>query len=286
MDHGFRRLGQRPHPRPAIQGKVSAHIAADFGRRHREISLIRHDSGRGTSLRQKARARLQRQSLRYHRDHTGPATRGRWHRAGPCCQHSGRLGGTEGGAGDHGLPAQPRRQYGPGSADLQDLRLRRHPGHVREPVPARPRYSWHWFQDCRRYRCETWHRENRHDPGSCGDFLRADRGDGRGSLRFADGRAGAAGREATRSAATTDPDCRRARAAGGHGGCRPGWRNALRISGWSLSGGTHNSRAPNAAGKWHTAVALDRPGQSFALGRKADRSCSCRKPDRGDPARR
>jgi exodeoxyribonuclease V alpha subunit len=29
------------------------------------------------------------------------------------------------GAGDHGLSAQPRRQHGPGSADLQDLRLRR-----------------------------------------------------------------------------------------------------------------------------------------------------------------
>ena len=33
----------------------------------------------------------------------------------------------------------------------EDLRLRRHPGHVREPVPARPRYSWHWFQ-------AFWHR--------------------------------------------------------------------------------------------------------------------------------
>jgi hypothetical protein len=81
--------------------------------------------------------------------------------------------------------------------NLQDLRLRRHPGHVREPIPARPRYSWHWFQDCRRNSHETRHRENRLDPGSCGYFLCADRGDGRGSLRFADGRVGAAGREAT-----------------------------------------------------------------------------------------
>ena len=53
---------------------------------------------------------------------------------------------------------------------------------------------------------------------------------------------------------------------GGHGDRRPGWRNALRISGWSLSGGTHNRRAPDAAGKWHTAVALDRSGQGPALG--------------------
>ena len=35
---------------------------------------------------------------------------------------------------------------------------------------------------------------------------------------------------------------------------------------WSLSGGTHNRRAPDAAGKWHTAVALDRSGQSPAVG--------------------
>ena len=52
----------------------------------------------------------------------------------------------------------------------------------------------------------------------------------------------------------------------GHGDCRPGWRNALHISGWSLSGGTHNRRAPNAAGKWHAALALDRSGQSPAVG--------------------
>ena len=99
-------------------------------------------------------------------DNARPTTRGRWHRAGPCREHSGRLGGTEGGAEDHGLPAQPRRQHRPGSADLQDLWLRRHPGHVREPVSARPRYSWHWFQDCRCDCHETRHRENRRDPGS------------------------------------------------------------------------------------------------------------------------
>ena len=44
MDHGFWRLGQRPHSWPAIQGKVPAHIAADFGRRHREIPLLWHDT--------------------------------------------------------------------------------------------------------------------------------------------------------------------------------------------------------------------------------------------------
>ena len=35
--------------------------------------------------------------------------------------------------GNHGLPAQPRCRHGAGSANLQDLWLRRHPGHDREP---------------------------------------------------------------------------------------------------------------------------------------------------------
>ena len=40
---------------------------------------------------------------------------------------------------------------------------------------------------------------------------------------------------------------------GGYRSRRPGWRNALHISGWSLSGGP-----PNAAGKWRPSLALDR----------------------------
>src|SRR5438105_1317628 len=45
----------------------------------------------------------------------------------------------------------------------------------------------------KRDRHEAWHRKVSDDPGSCGDFLRADRSDGRGPLRFADRGAGAAG---------------------------------------------------------------------------------------------
>jgi creatinine amidohydrolase len=43
-------------------------------------------------------------------------------------------GAQEGGARDHGLPVQPRCRYGAGSAHLQDLWLRRHPGHDPEPI--------------------------------------------------------------------------------------------------------------------------------------------------------
>src|SRR5262249_33677341 len=250
--------------------------ATNFGRRHRKISLVRHDPWRGTRLRQKTRSRLWREGVRSHRDHTGSVARGRRYRAGSRGQHSRRLGRTEGRAGNHGLSAQPRRRHRASGADLQDLWLRRHPGHVREPVPARARYSWHWFQDRRRDRHEARHRKDGDDPGSFGNFLCVDRGDGRGRWGFADGRAGAAGREATRGPAATDPDCARPRAAGGHGHRRPGWRNALRIPCWSASGGTHHRRAADAIGKWHAAMALDRSGQGFALGREAHRSCPCR----------
>ena len=37
-------------------------------------------------------------------------------------QHPRRLGRAEGGAGNHGVPAQPRRRHGAGGAHLQDLR--------------------------------------------------------------------------------------------------------------------------------------------------------------------
>jgi hypothetical protein len=63
------------------------------------------------------------------------------------------------------------------------------------------------------------------------------------------------------------------------------WRNALRIPGWSLSGGAHHCPSAIAAGKWPAALALDRSGQSLAVGRKAYWFCPCRKSGRGNPAR-
>ena len=65
----------------------------------------------------------------------------------------------------------------------QDLRRRRRPGHDRKPLPARARYPWHRLQDRRRHRQQARHREDRDDPGSRRHLLRADRGDGRRSLR-------------------------------------------------------------------------------------------------------
>jgi exodeoxyribonuclease V alpha subunit len=35
-----------PHPWPAVQSKISAHFTPRFRRRHRKISLVRHDPGR------------------------------------------------------------------------------------------------------------------------------------------------------------------------------------------------------------------------------------------------
>ena len=37
MDYGLGRMGQRPDPRPAVQGALHAHVRADDDRRHREI---------------------------------------------------------------------------------------------------------------------------------------------------------------------------------------------------------------------------------------------------------
>ena len=51
--------------------------------------------------------------------------------------------------------------------------------------------------------------------------------------------------------------------------------------GRSAPGGTHHCRSADRAGKWHAAVALDRSGQSLAVGREAHRSRPGRKPGRG-----
>jgi exodeoxyribonuclease V alpha subunit len=40
-------MDQRPHPRSAIQSAISAHRTPRFGRRHREVPLVRHDPGVG-----------------------------------------------------------------------------------------------------------------------------------------------------------------------------------------------------------------------------------------------
>ena len=180
-------MGQRPHPRPAVQSALSAHIGPDLGRRHREVPLVRHDPGRWPGLRKEARAGLWREGIRRHRGNAGPAARGRRDRAGSRCQHSRRLGRAEGGAGNHGLPAQPRCRHRSGGEDIQDLWRRCHPGHDREPLPTGPRHPGHRLQDRRRHRHEARYREDGDDPGSRWHFLCADRGHGRGALRPADG---------------------------------------------------------------------------------------------------
>src|SRR5436853_632908 len=40
-------MDQRPHPRPAVQSPFPAHIAPDFGRRYREVPLVRMIRGVG-----------------------------------------------------------------------------------------------------------------------------------------------------------------------------------------------------------------------------------------------
>ena len=41
-----------------FKARFPAHIAADFGGRHRKVPVVRHDPWRGTSLRQEARSHL------------------------------------------------------------------------------------------------------------------------------------------------------------------------------------------------------------------------------------
>jgi len=58
MDHGLGPVGQRPHPRPAVQGALLAHLGPNVGRRHREIPVVRYDPWRRTRLRQEVGTRI------------------------------------------------------------------------------------------------------------------------------------------------------------------------------------------------------------------------------------
>ena len=74
---------------------------------------------------------------------------GRRHRPEARRQHRRRLGRSEGDPRDHDLPAQPRRRHVAGGAHLQDLRRRRHPADLGEPVPPGARHPRHRLQERR-----------------------------------------------------------------------------------------------------------------------------------------
>jgi exodeoxyribonuclease V alpha subunit len=76
-------------------------------------------------------------------------------------------------------------------------------------------------------------------------------------LRLADGRADPSGRDTAGGASRAHSHCARSRAAAGHGGRRPSWRNALRISGGPAPRGADDCRAADAPGQRHAALALD-----------------------------
>ena len=99
--------------------------------------------GVGPVYAKKLLRRVRREGVRGHRDRGRPPAGSRWHWPSTSSSDRFRLGRAKGGAGNHGLPAQPWRRHGAGGADFQDLWCRRHPGHDREPVSPGARYPRH-----------------------------------------------------------------------------------------------------------------------------------------------
>ena len=122
MDHRLRGVGQRPHPRPAVQGALHAHLRTVLGRGHREVSRLRHDPGHRPGLCPQAGPDVRREGFRRDRGRAGAAARGDRHRPGAGEADHRCLGRAEGCSRDHGVPAQPRRGHGAGGADIPDLR--------------------------------------------------------------------------------------------------------------------------------------------------------------------
>ena len=141
----------------------------------------------------------------------------------------------------------------------------------------------HWLQERRRDRNEAWHRKDRHDPAARRNIIRTDRGDGRGSLRTADGSIDPARRGIARSAEGVDPDCPRTGTIRGRRDRRQGRRHRLHFPGGPLQGGASDRRSADPHRKWQAALAMDRRREGLALDRKAQRTAASRQPEGGDP---
>ena len=134
--HG--RLGQRSHPRTSVQGELSACGTAHDGRGDREVSRLRHDQGDRPHLRQATGADVRRSGVRRHRGAARAAPAGRGHRPQARREDRRWVGRSEGDPRDHDLPPLARGQHLAVGAHLQDLRRRRDPGAVGEPLSSRP----------------------------------------------------------------------------------------------------------------------------------------------------
>ena len=107
VDHRLGRVGQRPHPRSAVQGALHAHLRAVLGRGHREVSRLRHDPGHRPGLCPQAGPGVRREGFRRDRGRARTPARGDRHREGAGEADHRCLGRAEGDPRDHGVPAQP-----------------------------------------------------------------------------------------------------------------------------------------------------------------------------------
>jgi hypothetical protein len=73
-------MGRRPHPWPAVQGPVPAHLRTDIARRHREVPVVRMIRGI-CGLRPQACAGLFQEGVRCHRGRARSPPGGGRHRA-------------------------------------------------------------------------------------------------------------------------------------------------------------------------------------------------------------
>ena len=259
--------------------------APTIDRGHREVSRFRDDPRHRPGLRPEDGQGVRREGVRCDRGRARSPARGDRHRARARQAHHRRLGRAEDRAGDHGLPAQPRRGHRSRGPHLQDLRRRCRPGHDREPLSTRARHPRHRLQDRRCDRHEARHREDGDDPRARRDLLRADRGDGRGSLRIAHRGTDAVGRRVARSTRGPDSDRAGSRTGRENGNRRYGRRDGLHLSRRPLPSRAGHRRADTAPGQWKTALALHRPGEGAAVDRAEDRLVVGRKSGRRDPAR-
>jgi hypothetical protein len=179
--------------------------AADHRRGDRAVSRQRLGQGHRSDPRQEAGRAVRSRGSSRDRKPSRRTANGRWYRPQAPRANRARMAGGKASPRDHAVPAQPRREHEPGSANLQDLRRAGNREGAEQSVHAGEGHLRDRLRDRRPDRAEGWNSARLAQSGTGGHRPRAVGSDFGRSLRFAAREAQARGGQAAGSAGR---DCR------------------------------------------------------------------------------
>jgi RecD/TraA family predicted helicase len=178
-------LGQGQGARAAIQGDHNEDRAADHRRGDRAVPRQRLGERHRADSREEAGRAIRSRGSRRDREPSRRTANGRWHRSQAPRADRARMAGSKTSPRDHAVPAQPRREHEPGSANLQDLRRAGNREGAEQSVHAGERHLRDRLRDRRPDRAEGRDSAGLAQSGTGGHRPRAAGSDFGRTLRFA-----------------------------------------------------------------------------------------------------